>query len=322
MYHKKCSLSIAVLLVPSLTAQASEHLLASYEESELGCLTVTSPDGYPTWPVLGGEGGVPEATDGDYVLELCWSDETDRKIQIGHHWSCSSFSLAGFSEVVADVYVPTPSDRPDTVGLWDTTCWNPPLYPSWITGCEPTAIAEWDTISMYVADLLEESTGQSVSCIEALVFEDLGADDGCIYIDNLRLTRDEISFSGYNWWIKNACDVGPGWPLLNSFSKDNVWVDPEGYLHLNIAFRDPEWYCSEIVGNDSFGYGTYVFTVQTPIPSLDENAILGLFTYDPNAPPDQNQREMDFEFGRWKDPLAANAQYVVVPEKAVLACMG
>ena len=67
-----------------------------------------------------------------------------------------------------------------------------------------------------------------------------------------------------------------------------------------------------MVGSDSLGYGTYAFTVQTPITSLDPNAILGVFTYDPNAPA-EHYREIDFEFGTWKGSYTDNAQYVIQP---------
>jgi len=46
--------------------------------------------------------------------------------------------------------------------------------------------------------------------------------------------------------------------------------------------------------------------------SLDENAILGLFTWDTNAP-EQHYSEIDYEFGTWKGSFTDNAQYVIQP---------
>ena len=60
------------------------------------------------------------------------------------------------------------------------------------------------------------------------------------------------------------------------------------------------------------GYGTYRFTVASPIGSLDPNVILGLFTWSDD--PAQNNREIDIEMSRWGSPTdPTNAQYVVAP---------
>ena len=62
----------------------------------------------------------------------------------------------------------------------------------------------------------------------------------------------------------------------------------------------------------SLGYGTYTFTVGTPVNALDRNVVLGLFTWSDKAP--YAHREIDFEAARWGnagDPT--NAQFVVQP---------
>jgi len=58
------------------------NLLAGYEPNEINSLTVTTdvikdPTLVVSWPVLGGVNDVPEATEGDYVLKLAWTNETD-----------------------------------------------------------------------------------------------------------------------------------------------------------------------------------------------------------------------------------------------------
>jgi hypothetical protein len=131
-----------------------------------------------------------------------------------------------------------------------------------------------------------------------------------------------ISFSGYNWVVKQ-CDtrIGPGDPQGNYFSDNvnDVWVDSlTGELHLKISYRNSKWYCTEVIADTSLGYGKYVFYIKSNVDSFDRNVVLGLFTWDEWAPPDSippyHYREMDIEFSRWAIPVTElNAQYVIQP---------
>jgi len=121
-----------------------------------------------------------------------------------------------------------------------------------------------------------------------------------------------ISFAGYNWSVKKSdAPVGPG-PNYFSDSEENIWVDANDHLHLKIAQRDGNWYCSEVIVDASPGYGIYVFTVKGRVDLLDENIILGMFTWDSYAP-EYNYREIDVEIGRWWHPENDNAQFAVSP---------
>ena len=128
---------------------------------------------------------------------------------------------------------------------------------------------------------------------------------------------EKINFSGYDWWVKRAwCKVGPG-PNYFCDSNDVVWVDPNGHLHLKIAQKEGKWCCSEVIADASLGYGTYIFTVQGKVDLLDENIVLGLFTWDDTGNCNVAQyhyREIDIEIARWGDPCEPNnGQYVVQP---------
>ncbi len=120
-----------------------------------------------------------------------------------------------------------------------------------------------------------------------------------------------IQFAHHNWAVKAGDMLGPG-PNNFSDSPDNVWVDASDYLHLKITSQNGQWYCSEIISDESFGYGTYVFTVNSRVDNLDRNVVLGLFTWDTYAP-QYNYREIDFEFSRWQNPLNDIGQYVIQP---------
>ena len=124
-------------------------------------------------------------------------------------------------------------------------------------------------------------------------------------------TPKTISFSGYEWWVKASVGkVGPG-PNYFSDSTENVWVDELGQLHLKITQRNGKWYCPEVICNSSTGYGKYVFSITGRIGQLNQNVVLGLFTWDNS--PEQFHREIDTEFSRWGVTADTNAQYVVQP---------
>ena len=115
-----------------------------------------------------------------------------------------------------------------------------------------------------------------------------------------------VSFSGHQWRVKSAEDFTAG-PGPNYFSDDDedVWVDASG-LHLTTVQRAENWYCTEVVLQQSLGYGTYEFRLGSRVDNLDYRAVLGAFVYE------SENREIDIEFSRiLADP--DNAQYVVQP---------
>lgn len=117
-----------------------------------------------------------------------------------------------------------------------------------------------------------------------------------------------LEFSGIEWIVRdNKLEkAGPG-PNLFSNSEENVWVDEKGRLHLRITQKGGEWYCSGITAKRSFGYGKYVFYLNTDVSMLDENVVVGLFTYE------NDDEEIDIEFSRWSDAENQNAQFAVQP---------
>ncbi len=128
-----------------------------------------------------------------------------------------------------------------------------------------------------------------------------------------------VSFSGYKWLVKSHAEpFGPG-PNYFSDGSDNVWVDPQGRLHLKITFRSGKWYCAEVICRQPLGFGTYRFDVETSINDLDPNIVLGMFTYSEACAFGRTacvdgHREIDVEFSKWgnaADPL--NSQFVVQP---------
>lgn len=299
----------------------NSHLLASYEPQEINDLNVTTnpavdPTLIVTWPVLGGVDGVPLATDGEYVLKMSWTNENDEpnhKVQVGHYWNNTTFDLADVNFIHFDMYVVDESAMPGAggIGIWDSSWVHP-----W-TGalCEPVRIGEWRDITMVVVG----NSASDINHIEALVFDHLQGTSGTVYIDNLRIgppactCMRKIKFADYNWSVMQAdwaIDVGP-----NRFTDEHndVFVDCYGDLHISVVDKDPNWYCSNLIGNANLGYGRYIFTVKGSEKMLDPNIVLGLFIFDV---PDSNghPREIDFELSRWWDHNEPNnAQFVIQP---------
>ena len=115
--------------------------------------------------------------------------------------------------------------------------------------------------------------------------------------------KGDIAFSGYQWKIKSTEAgqvVGPG-PNVFSRSLDNVWLDANNMLHLKITKVGSQWRCSEVVSTKEFGYGTYIFTTASDLTTLNERAVLGLFTWNDYSFQTQGNSEIDVEFARWGD---------------------
>jgi hypothetical protein len=118
-----------------------------------------------------------------------------------------------------------------------------------------------------------------------------------------------IQFSGYAWKAANDTSERNGLP--NAYDPANVSTDSKGSLHLQIIRKDNRWTCSHVILTHSFGYGTYVFSLED-VSHLPPAAVLTLFTWD-DLGAEQNHREMDIEISRWGDPGGKNAQFVMQP---------
>lgn len=121
-----------------------------------------------------------------------------------------------------------------------------------------------------------------------------------------------IEFSGYTWQLKTGRQTINGLKSNHfSDSEENVWVDEKGQLHLKITKRNGRWYCAEAACEKTFGYGKYIFYLESRADQFAENVVLGLFTW--GSSPRYSHRELDIEFSRWGKPEGKNAQFVVQP---------
>lgn len=113
------------------------------------------------------------------------------------------------------------------------------------------------------------------------------------------------------WGVKvSSAKVGPG-PNVFSDSKDDVDVVAGGLL-LTIRKSGSQWRCTEVIGTETLGYGTYRWTIASSVGKLDPSVVLGLFTW--NDLPDENHREIDIEFAKWSNTSTGmEGQYTVQP---------
>lgn len=118
-----------------------------------------------------------------------------------------------------------------------------------------------------------------------------------------------LYFSNLLWHVKE----GRGGPGPNNWSRNNVWVDASGRLHLKISKINGVWYCPEVYTDKRLGFGEYTFYTIGRIDTLDRNLVLGLFHYTtPDIGPDTTN-EIDIEFARWGDPNHPIGNYTVWP---------
>ncbi|MFT4662708.1 MAG: hypothetical protein ACI8XB_003001 [Patiriisocius sp.] len=124
---------------------------------------------------------------------------------------------------------------------------------------------------------------------------------------------DVVKFSGLNWDVKTSENtIGPGNNFFSGFHED-VYVDDNGYLHMKIAEHGDRWYSSEVISQDTMGYGTYSFTVEGDFTTLPDNVVVGLFTWDNNTFLEEANSEVDIEFSKWGADKENTLQYGVQP---------
>lgn len=212
-----------------------------------------------------------------------------------------------------------PTDYKVAVYIYVSGWWNKPTWASSLTSIRPDGT--WTTdittggvdeqATQIAAFLVRNSYAPPQRSGEQVLPAELYSNAVAYLIVERKPTRT-IQFSGYTWKVKSSVfPVGPG-PNNFSASPDDVWVDSDGRLHLRIAYRNGKWYATEVINNQSLGYGAYTFTLSSRVDLLNKNVVLGLFTWD-DAAPQHNYREIDIEFARWGEDAGQNAQYVVQP---------
>ncbi|MBN1853530.1 MAG: hypothetical protein JW829_12435 [Pirellulales bacterium] len=127
-----------------------------------------------------------------------------------------------------------------------------------------------------------------------------------------------VEFANRSWAVKDArYPVGPGGNCFSALPQD-IFVDPQGRLHLTITKKEETYWSTEVILTQSLGYGTYVLHTNYRADILDANTTFGAFTWDSFGDDTEIAswpfRELDFEDSRWGNPSdTTNSQAVVQP---------
>jgi hypothetical protein len=176
--------TICFLVLAGVAGLATgRDIVVSYEPEEAN-LVVSSGEIQTVEKTLGGVNDVPFATDGLYVLKLAWTGQTDRKVDVYHDGL--NYNLSDYDKMLVDVYIPEGSALFSTngiIGIFSDN-WIPG---NWACGdIVPDETGKWFTVEM---DISSFASGV-LDHISELIFEDYAADDGTVYVDNIRLVND------------------------------------------------------------------------------------------------------------------------------------
>ncbi len=119
---------------------------------------------------------------------------------------------------------------------------------------------------------------------------------------------------GYTWDFQNGEPAGGG--TLIAY-KRNMFVDSNGYLHVNVRKKGNTFTDAEMYTRNLFNFGTFQWVLQgTNYYKMDPPLVLGLFTYGPNAGVGvDGENEIDIEFSNWDGTGVPNqvADFTVYP---------
>lgn len=120
---------------------------------------------------------------------------------------------------------------------------------------------------------------------------------GSVWIDDCALfpvPTNFIRFADRDWIVVDQ----PSTPGENYFSTNCVWLDTNGWLHMEVKQVNGVWCCPFVEGTESLGFGEYRWYVGSRLDLLDTNLVVGLFTYAQESQFNTNQNEVDIEVSR------------------------
>lgn len=110
-----------------------------------------------------------------------------------------------------------------------------------------------------------------------------------------------IDWKGRRWNVSERV----GGPNNSTFKANNVAVDSNGNLVLKITKQGGIWTCAEVRLPQSLGYGTYIYTLASPV-KYEKNTVAAGFSYADDS------NEIDVEFSYWGG-TTTNASWTVQP---------
>jgi|SRR5665647_336420 len=112
-----------------------------------------------------------------------------------------------------------------------------------------------------------------------------------------------LKWKGQNWYLT---DNRSG-PNNNYWNNTGAWIDNQNRLHLTIVEDEGIWKCTMLRSQHRYLYGTFTWTVASPVYSFDKNSVVGLYTYL------DDYNELDIETSRWGQTREKKLWYSVQP---------
>jgi hypothetical protein len=116
-----------------------------------------------------------------------------------------------------------------------------------------------------------------------------------------------IPFDGTTWVARQSDYLTGAGPNRWSSSEESVFTDANGWLHLQVLPTRNGWASAEVSTPLPDAHCRITVELETDPAALDDALVAAVFIYR------NDQSEIDVELGRWGNPSAPNAQFVVAP---------
>jgi len=118
-------------------------------------------------------------------------------------------------------------------------------------------------------------------------------------------SKGVINWKGQNWYLTG----GKANPGNNYWNVSGAWIDNQDRMHLTIVNNNSKWECTMLSSQYTYHYGTFTWTVASPVYTFDKNSAIGLCTYldDNNA--------STVGISRWGDHNGNQLWYSIEPSK-------
>lgn len=114
-----------------------------------------------------------------------------------------------------------------------------------------------------------------------------------------------INWKGQNWYLTG----GQSNPGNNYWNNTGAWIDAQNRMHLTVSKDKGKWKCTMLNSQYAYLYGTFTWTVASPVYTFDKNSVVGLCTYL------DDYHELDIETSRWGETKGKQLWYSVQPAK-------
>ncbi|WP_157209512.1 hypothetical protein [Methanosarcina barkeri] len=118
-------------------------------------------------------------------------------------------------------------------------------------------------------------------------------------------SKGVINWKRQNWYLTG----GKANPGNNYWNISGAWIDNQDRMHLTIVKNNSIWECTMLSSQNTYHYGTFTWTVASPVYTFDKNSAIGLCTYldDNNA--------STVGISRWGDHNGNQLWYSIEPSK-------